>query len=65
MRYTQANPLKTIGEAPRVTRNTPDKFLTLIFVVNNGIDLKEFRIGDTVLDDWTAKALHVDMPFRR
>lgn len=65
LRYTQANPLKTIGEAPRVTRNTPDKFLTLIFVVNNGIDLKEFRIGDTVLDDWSAKAFHVDMPIRR
>lgn len=65
LQFQQSNPLKNIGEAPRVTRNTPDKQLTLIFVVNNGIDLKEFRIGDTVLDDWSAKPMHVDMPFRR
>jgi len=65
LRYTLANPLTSIGQAPRVTRNTPDKKLVLLFVVNNGIDLKEFRIGDTVLDSWEAKPMKVDAPFRR
>lgn len=65
LRFTQDKPLKNIGEAPRVTRNTPDKKLVLLFVVNNGIDLKEFKIGDTVLDSWDPKPFHVDAPFRR
>ncbi|MBX3376349.1 MAG: hypothetical protein KF678_05035 [Phycisphaeraceae bacterium] len=66
IRYTQANPIKSFNEIPRVTRNTPDKELTLLFVVNNGVDLIKFRIGDVVLDRWpSARPFHVDMPFRR
>lgn len=66
IRYTQATPLKSFGEAPRVTRNTPDKKLVLLFIVNNGVDLREFRIGDVVLDRWpTNRPFRVDMPQRR
>lgn len=66
VRYTQASPIKSFGEVPRVTRNTPDKELTLLFIVNNGVDLVNFRIGDTVLDRWpSSKPFHVDMPLRR
>ncbi len=66
IRYTQSTPLKNFGEAPRVTRNTPDKELTLLFVVNNGVDLINFRVGETVLQSWPSnRPFHVDMPFRR
>jgi hypothetical protein len=65
VRYTQANPIKNWGELPSVTRNTPDKKLTLVFVVNNGVDIKELRVGSVQLEDWAARPKHVEFFNRR
>lgn len=65
LRYTQANPIKNWGELPSVTRNTPDKKLTIIFVVNNGVDLTELRVGNVSLEDWQARPKHVEFILRK
>lgn len=60
MRFTRGQPLKGLSEAPSISRNTPDRQLTLVFVVSLGVNIKEFRIGDKVLDDWSEKPIKCD-----
>jgi hypothetical protein len=55
VRFTQGTPMGKMGDAPTVTRNTPDRELTLLFVVNEGVELKTFSVGKTVVEDWTGK----------
>ena len=52
LRFTRGSPLKGIGEVPSVSRTTPDRELTLVFVVSLGVELKELRIGDAVLETY-------------
>lgn len=60
VRFTQGTPLSKMGDAPSVTRNTPDRELTLLFVVNEGVELKEFRVGKGVIEDWSEKPKKVE-----
>ena len=60
IRYTLGSPLKGLDEAPAVSRNRPDRELTLIFIVNDGVDLKELKIGKVLLEDWSGAPKHVD-----
>jgi hypothetical protein len=60
LRFTRGQPLKGMAEAPSISRNTPDRQLTLVFVVSLGVNIKEFKIGDRVLDDWSEKPIKCD-----
>jgi hypothetical protein len=50
VRYTRGQPIRNMLEVPRVSVNTPDRRIRLLFVVSQGVDVKEFRIGNTVLE---------------
>ncbi len=65
VRYTLGHPLKGLKEAPAISRNRPDRELTLIFTVNNGVDIKELRVGKVSLEDWAAAPKHVEAPPKR
>lgn len=65
VRYTLGHPLKGLNEAPAVGRNRPDRELTLIFAVNNGVDIKELKVGKVTLEDWAAAPKHVEAPPKR
>ena len=54
VRYTRNAPLKGLGEpgVKIIGRSTPDRHLTLIFTVSLGREVKEFRIGDKVLETY-------------
>ncbi len=54
LRYTVGAPLKGLGEAgvPSVSRSTPNRELKLVFRVSLGVDIKEFRIGDRLLETY-------------
>ena len=53
IRYTKGAPLKGLSDAPSVSRSTPDRHLTFVFSVSLGVQIKEFRIGDTVLETYS------------
>jgi hypothetical protein len=52
LRFTKGAALKSLNEAPSVTRSNPDRDLTLLFCVNLGMDVKELRIGDKVIETY-------------
>ena len=54
LRYTVGAPLKGLGEpgVPSVSRSTPNRELKFVFRVSLGVDIREFRIGDRVIDSW-------------
>ena len=52
LRFTRGTPLKGMAEAPSVSRTTPDRELTLVFVVSLGVEIKELRIGDVVVETY-------------
>lgn len=53
LRFTKGQPLKGMGDAPSVSRSTPDRQLTLVFVVSLGVQISEFRIGNSVIETYT------------
>ncbi len=52
LRFTVGSPLKGLSEAPSVSLTTPDRHLTLVFRASLGVEIKEFRIGDAVLEKY-------------
>jgi hypothetical protein len=55
VRYTKGSPLKGLGEpgVPSLSASTPQRHFTLIFTVSLGVELKEFRVGETVLEAYS------------
>lgn len=53
VRFTKGSPLKSLDEAPSVTRNNPDRELKLVFCVNLGVEVTELRIGDAVIERYS------------
>jgi len=51
-------------ELPAVSRSSANRELTLIFVVSSGVEITEFRLGDTTLFA-PKKPLKADAPARR
>ncbi|MBL9031479.1 MAG: hypothetical protein JNM80_07195 [Phycisphaerae bacterium] len=54
IRFTKGNPLRGLGESgvPTVSRNTPERSLTLLFVVSRGVEISEFRVGDKLIETY-------------
>ncbi|MFN0133646.1 MAG: hypothetical protein ACKVW3_14100 [Phycisphaerales bacterium] len=54
-RYTKGSPLRGLGESgvPQVSRNTPERQMTLLFVVSRGVEISEFRVGDAVIETYS------------
>ena len=42
-----------------------DGYRTLIFVVNNGVDIKELKVDKVSLEDWATKPRHVESARKR
>lgn len=63
LRFTKGDPISGLGapNMPTISRTSPDRKLTLVFAVPLGIQVKEFRIGDITLDDWSAKPIKCDV----
>jgi hypothetical protein len=55
VRYTKSTPLKGLGDTgvPSVSLSTPQRHLTLVFTVSLGAEVKEFRVGETVLETYS------------
>lgn len=49
IRFTPGEPLASFSEAPSVSRSRTDQGLTLLFRVNRGVKITEFRIGGEVI----------------
>jgi hypothetical protein len=62
VRFTKGNPISGLGASgmPQLSRSTPDRKLTLVFAVPLGVSIKQFKIGDVVLEDRTAKPIKAD-----
>jgi hypothetical protein len=50
VRYSRGQPIRAMAELPQVSRNTPDRVLTLLFVVSRGVEIREFRIGGELIE---------------
>lgn len=49
IRYTVGQPLKAMSEAPGLSRSRPSQQLMLVFRVNAGVKVTQFRIGNKVI----------------
>lgn len=65
IRYDRGHPVQRLGEAPAVSRSSPDKELTLVFVVSAGVQITEFKIGDVTLGDFSKTPIKADATGRR
>jgi hypothetical protein len=61
LRYTRGQPLRSMLDAanPVTLNSPPDRELKLLFVVSRGVQLREFRIGDSLIEsiDITAESM--------
>lgn len=48
IRYEPADPLRAMSELPSLSRSRPNDKLTLLFQVNDGVDIKSFSLGGQV-----------------
>jgi hypothetical protein len=51
--YDKQTSIRGLNAMPQVSRNNPDRQLRLVFVVNNGVEIREFRIGDVVMETYS------------
>ncbi|MEM8757270.1 MAG: hypothetical protein AAGF47_05765 [Planctomycetota bacterium] len=49
MRYSPSRPLRTLQDAPQLSRTRDDQQLILLFRVSRDVDLQHFAIGDIVV----------------
>jgi hypothetical protein len=49
VRYFRGNPIQKLNELPAVSRSSASRELTLVFVVSAGVEITEFRLGDTTV----------------
>ena len=47
--YDRGSPLTKLSEVPTISRSATDRELTLIFVVSAGVQITDFKIGETAL----------------
>lgn len=52
VRYTRGSPLRALSEAPNPGRNDEKRKLTLLFVVSNGVEIKELTLGGNVIESY-------------
>jgi hypothetical protein len=52
LRYTRGQPIRGLAELPSVSRNTPERKLTLLFIVSRGVEIKEFRVGRSLVEEY-------------
>jgi hypothetical protein len=52
LRYTRGQPIRGLSELPSVSRNTPERRLTLLFIVSRGVEIKELRIGRSLVEEY-------------
>lgn len=64
VRYTRGQPISRLGDLPSVSRATSDRELTLLFVVNRGVRIVEFRVGDELIEEYRRPAIEVSGPGR-
>jgi hypothetical protein len=64
IRYTRGQPIRNASELPSISRNTPDRKLTLLFIVSKGVKIKEFRIGARVVEQYDPESLNTDVTQR-
>lgn len=52
VRFTKGDPIKGLGASgmPTVSRTTPDRQMWLVYAVKLGVEIREMRIGDTVVE---------------
>jgi len=62
LRFTKGDPIKGLGASgmPTISRTSPDRTLTLVFAVPIGVTINHFKIGNTILDDWSDKPIKVE-----
>lgn len=64
VRYTRGQPIRNLTEMPSVSRNNPDRKMTILFVVSRGVEIAEFRIGNAQIEAY-APALKTDLAQQR
>jgi hypothetical protein len=54
VRFTKGDPIKGLGAPgmPTVSRTTPDRKLWLVYAVKMGVEIKEMKIGDQVIETY-------------
>ena len=60
IRFTPDKPLEGLGSAPALSRTKGEAKLQLVFRVTGGAKIKEFRIGDKIVADFSEAPWSVD-----